>query len=154
MPKNETTTAAKTTAETQAKTNKKTAKVMAEKTKSTEERRRKQNLLTAFELFWVCYRVTLLRERKTSTTTKPMRALGRVPLGPKFVGSRPLAPKEPKWYPATIWGYKVSQTPKLTKPDRAAPAAKRAQNPCGLQQSSISVCGQLQLEQGRESLVK
>ncbi len=48
----------------------------------------------------------------------------------------------------------MSQTPKLTKPDRAAPAAKRVQNPCGLQQSSISVCGQLQLEQGRESLVK
>ena len=48
----------------------------------------------------------------------------------------------------------MSQTPKLTKPDRAAPAAKRVQNPCALQQSSISVCGQLQLEQGRESLVK
>ena len=48
----------------------------------------------------------------------------------------------------------VPNIPKLTKPDRAAPAAKRVQNPCGLQQSSISVCGQLQLEQGRESLVK
>ena len=48
----------------------------------------------------------------------------------------------------------MSQTPKLTKPDHAAPAAKRVHNPCALQQSSISVCGQLQLEQGGESLVK
>ena len=49
----------------------------------------------------------------------------------------------------------MSQTPKLTKPDRAAPAAKRVQNPCALQQSSISVpVRPATAEQGRESLVK
>ena len=44
----------------------------------------------------------------------------------------------------------MSQTPKFPKPDRAALAAKTP----GLDlSSSISACSQLQLEQGRESLV-
>ena len=62
---------------------------------------------------------------------------------------------------AKCWGYKVSQTPKLTKPDRAAPAAKRVQNPCSTTpylctsaEQHQCLCDQLQLEQGRESLVK
>ena len=50
----------------------------------------------------------------------------------------------------------MSQTPKLTKPDRAAPAAKqKGPKPlCTSAEQHQCLCGQLQLEQGRESLVK